>query len=178
MIAAVVSLTLLGIALGWMLGFAARYLRVESNPLHEEIQQMLPGVNCGQCGYPGCNGAAEALAAGKAAVTLCPPGGPPLVQALAAKLGVAVDGAASLGGPPLLAHVNEAICIGCAHCGKRCPTDAIIGAPKQIHGVIQDACIGCGLCVEICPTECLQLRPAAPALKTWHWPKPALSFGV
>ena len=61
MIAAVLSLTLLGVALGWVLGLAARYLRVESNPVHEEIQQMLPGVNCGQCGYPGCSGAAEAL---------------------------------------------------------------------------------------------------------------------
>ena len=175
MIAAVVSLTLLGIALGWMLGFAARYLRVESNPLHEEIQQMLPGVNCGQCGYPGCSGAAEALAAGKAAVTLCPPGGPTLVQALAAKLGVAVEGASN-NGPLLLARIDEATCIGCAHCGPRCPTDAIIGASKQIHGVIQDACIGCGLCVEVCPTECLQLRPATLTLKTWRWPKPALSF--
>ncbi|HAO33384.1 MAG TPA: electron transporter RnfB, partial [Candidatus Competibacteraceae bacterium] len=51
---------------------------------------------------------------------LCPPGGPPLAQTLAAKLGVAVDGAT--GGPPLLASVDEATCIGCAHCGKRCPT--------------------------------------------------------
>lgn len=176
MIAAVLIMTLLGFGMGGLLGLAARYLRVESNPLHEEILQLLPGVNCGQCGYPGCGGAAEALAAGKAAVTLCPPGGPPLAQTLAAKLGVAVDGAT--GGPPLLASVDEATCIGCAHCGKRCPTDAIIGAPKQIHGVIQDACIGCGLCVDVCPTECLQLRPVATTLKTWHWPKPMLSFGV
>jgi electron transport complex protein RnfB len=172
MIAAVLSLTLLGVVLGWMLGLAARYLRVESNPLHEEIQQMLPGVNCGQCGYPGCNGAAEALAASKASVTLCPPGGPALVQALAAKLGVAVEGASS-GGPPLLARIDEATCIGCAHCGKRCPTDAIVGAPKQIHGVIQDACIGCGLCLDVCPTECLRLHPQIPTLTTWCWPKPA-----
>ncbi len=178
MIAAVLSLTLLGLALGWVLGLAARYLRVESNPLHEEIQQLLPGVNCGQCGFPGCAGAAEALASGSAPATLCPPGGPSLAQALAAKLGIAMDGAALSSGPPLLAHVNEATCIGCAHCGKRCPTDAIIGAPKQIHGVIQDACIGCGLCVEVCPTECLQLHPAALTLKIWHWPKPALGFGV
>ncbi|MBK8184423.1 MAG: RnfABCDGE type electron transport complex subunit B [Candidatus Competibacteraceae bacterium] len=176
MIAAVCSLTLLGIALGWLLGLAARYLRVEGNPLQEEIQRLLPGVNCGQCGYPGCAGAAEALAGGKAAVTLCPPGGAPLVQALAARLGVTVDGATS--GPLLLASVDEATCIGCAHCGKHCPTDAIIGAPKQIHGVIQDACIGCGLCVAVCPTECLQLRPVVATLKTWHWPKPALNLGV
>jgi len=174
-IAAVLSLTVLGVCCGWLLGLAARYLRVETNPLNEELQQLLPGVNCGQCGFPGCAGAAEALASGKAPVTLCPPGGPALAQALAAKLGVAVDAAA---GPPALAHINEAICIGCAHCGPRCPTDAIIGAPKQIHSVIQDACIGCGLCVEVCPTECLELRPAPLTLKTWHWPKPALSFGA
>lgn len=176
MIAAIISLTLLGLGLGGLLGLAARYLRVESSPLHQELLGLLPGVNCGQCGYPGCNGAAEALAGGKAPVTLCPPGGPPLAQALAAKLGVAAGGASE--GPPLLASVDEATCIGCAHCGKRCPTDAIIGAPKQIHGVIQDACIGCGLCVEACPTECLRLRPVAATLKTWHWPKPALGFGV
>ena len=176
MIAAMISLTLLGLSLGGLLSLAARYLRVESNPLHEEIQQMLPGVNCGQCGFPGCGGAAEALASGNAPVTLCPPGGVALVQALASKLGVAVDGGTS--GPPLLAHIREATCIGCAHCGKRCPTDAIIGAPKQIHGVIQDACIGCGLCVEVCPTECLTLQPVITTLKTWYWPKPALGFGV
>ena len=176
MIAAMATLTSLGLLLGLLLSFAARIFRVPGNALREDLMTLLPGVNCGQCGYPGCSGAAEALAAGKAAVTLCPPGGPALVQALAAKLGVAVDGASS--GPPLLAYINEATCIGCAHCGGRCPTDAIIGAPKQIHGVIQDACIGCGLCVEVCPTECLQLRPVTPTLKTWYWPKPALSFGV
>ncbi len=66
MIAAVLSLTLLGVFCGWLLGLAARYLRVETNPLNEELQQLLPGVNCGQCGFPGCAGAAEALASGKA----------------------------------------------------------------------------------------------------------------
>ena len=165
MIAAVLSLTLLGLALGWVLGFAARYLRVENNPLHEEIQLLLPGVNCGQCGYPGCNGAAEALAADNAPVTLCPPGGPPLVQTLAAKLGVAMDGAALSSGPPLLAQVNEATCIGCAHCGKRCNSHA--GQPMlHTHDVLlftkaDGSCAGApafsaGVCVSR-PRECCRL---------------------
>ena len=177
MIFAALVLTALGSSLGLLLSLAARYLQPPPDARRVELLELLPGVNCGQCGYPGCSGAAEALAAGKAAVTLCPPGGPTLVQALAAKLGVAVEGASN-NGPLLLARIDEATCIGCAHCGGRCPTDAIIGAPKQIHGVIQDACIGCGLCVEVCPTECLQLRPVASTLKTWYWPKPALGFGV
>lgn len=176
MIAGIASLTTLGLCLGFLLGLAARYLRVESNPLTEEIKALLPGANCGQCGYPGCGQAAEALAANQAPITLCPPGGPSLVEFLAEKLGVSVD--ASNLQEPMLAYINEAICIGCARCSKCCPTDAIIGAKKQIHTVIQDACIGCGKCVAVCPTECLQLQPIVPTLKTWHWPMPALRVGA
>ena len=90
--------------------------------------ELLPGVNCGRCGYPGCGGAADALVAGTAAPTLCPPGGAALARTLAAKLGRALDAS---GGPPLLAEIDESLCIGCAHCGKLCATDAIIGAPSR-----------------------------------------------
>lgn len=178
MIAAIVSLTSLGLGLGFLLGLAARYLRVEGNPLTEEIKVLLPGANCGQCGYAGCAGAADALAAGQAALTLCPPGGRSLVKTLAEKLGISMDLSAVQDSQPKLARINETICIGCAHCGKLCPTDAIVGAPKQIHTVIQDACIGCGKCVAICPTECLRLHPVVPTLKNWYWPNPALAIGA
>jgi len=174
-IVAVVVLTVLGSALGLLLSLAARYLQVPGNPLGEEILQLLPGVNCGQCGYPGCGGAVEALVAGIAPPTLCPPGGPTLARALAARLGRTLGVADDQ--PLLLAEIDESRCIGCAHCGKRCPTDAILGAPRQIHAVFQEACMGCGLCVEVCPTECLQLRPPTPTLSTWCWPKPALAGG-
>lgn len=172
MIAAMATLTSLGLLLGLLLSLAARIFRTPSNALHEEIMTLLPGVNCGQCGYPGCGGAADALIAGKASPALCPPGGSALARALAATLGRTLESADD--GPSLLAEIDESLCIGCAHCVKRCPTDAIVGAPKQIHSVFQEACMGCGLCVEVCPTECLQLRPQTTTLATWRWPKPAL----
>ena len=172
MIAAMATLTSLGLLLGLLLSCAARIFRVPGNAQREEIMTLLPGVNCGQCGYPGCGGAADALIAGPASPALCPPGGTALARALAARLGRTLENAAD--GPPLLAKIDESHCIGCAHCVKRCPTDAIVGASRQIHTVFQEACMGCGLCVEVCPTECLQLRPQTATLATWHWPKPAL----
>jgi electron transport complex protein RnfB len=172
MIAAITTLTSLGLLLGLLLSLAARLFQVPGNALREEIMELLPGVNCGQCGYPGCGGAADALVAGTASPALCPPGGAALARTLAAKLGRTLESAND--GPPLLARIDESRCIGCAHCGKRCPTDAIIGASKQVHAVFQEACMGCGLCVEVCPTECLQLRPQPPTLATWYWPKPVL----
>lgn len=172
MIAAIGSLTLLGLALGFLLSLAARYLRVEGDSRAAEIESLLPGANCAQCGYPGCSPAAQAMAAGDLAITACPPGGRGLAEKLAATLGVSLDLSAVKDSPVVLARIDEALCIGCAHCGKECPTDAIIGAAKQIHSVIQDACSGCGKCVAVCPTECLRLHPVSTTLPWWHWPKP------
>ncbi|MCG7959453.1 MAG: electron transporter RnfB, partial [Candidatus Thiodiazotropha taylori] len=58
MVSAILVLTALGITMGAMLGVAAKYLAVEGNPLQEEIESLLPGSQCGQCGYPGCSPAA------------------------------------------------------------------------------------------------------------------------
>lgn len=172
---AIAVLTILGLALGFLLGLAARRFKVEADPLVETIELALPGTQCGQCGYPGCAGAAAAIASGEAPVTVCPPGGKVLAEELAAKLGVTVDLSALDDGPPKLAGVEETTCIGCIKCLQVCPTDAIVGAPKQIHVVMAQACTGCGKCVEVCPTECLQMRPVAATLKNWHWPKPAVA---
>ncbi|BBL72023.1 electron transport complex subunit RsxB [Methylogaea oryzae] len=172
---AIVALTLLGLGLGYLLGAASRFLKVEGDPLADEIEALLPGSQCGQCGYPGCRPAAEALAGGEAAVTLCPPGGKALAEQLAAKLNVDLDMGGMEEAAPLLARVDESNCIGCTRCFKACPTDAIVGAPKQIHAVVADACIGCGKCVDICPTECLQLHPVKVTLRNWRWPKPRLA---
>ncbi|MCP5419077.1 MAG: RnfABCDGE type electron transport complex subunit B [Gammaproteobacteria bacterium] len=175
MFAAVSSLTILGLTLGFLLGVAARYLKVETNPLTAEIESFLSGANCGQCGYPGCGPAAEALAKGEAPVTLCPPGGKALVEKLAAKLGVSVDVGDMEDTGPRVAFVNEALCIGCAHCIKECNLDAIMGAPKHIHTVLNEVCNGCGECVKVCPTECLQLQPIPTDVNTWVWSKPAVA---
>ena len=172
MIAAIFSLTALGLGLGALLGVAARYLKVEESPLTGQIEEMLPGSQCGQCGYPGCAPAAAALANGEAKVTLCPPGGRALAEELATLLGVSVDLSGVTDKPPLVAHVHERLCIGCTKCLKRCPTDAIIGANDQIHAVFEDACTGCEQCWEVCPTECIEMRPATLTVQNWTWPLP------
>lgn len=173
MIAAIASLTLLGLTLGGLLGIAARYLRVEGNPLAEQVAALLPGSQCGQCGYPGCTPAAEAIAGGAAPPTICPPGGRAVAEELAGLLGVALDLAGLADKAPTLAHIHEGLCIGCCKCFKRCPTDAIMGANNMIHSVFSDACTGCEQCFEVCPTECIEMRPVTPSLQTWFWPNPA-----
>lgn len=174
MFVAIVSLTLLGSALGLFLGVAARKLEVEGNPLVAEIQAILPGSQCGQCGFPGCAGAAQALADRAAPVTLCPPGGRAVVQALAAKLGVEANLADVEEKGPMLAEVKEEICIGCTRCFKVCPTDAIMGAAQQIHAVFREACTACGKCEEVCPTESIKLQPVPVTLQSWYWRKPQM----
>lgn len=172
LLSAIISLTSLGATLGLLLGLAARYLKVEGNPLIAEIEQLLPGAQCGQCGFPGCSGAAQALAEGTAPVTLCPPGGRAVVQALAAKLGVDADLSSVQDSVPMMAEVKEEICIGCTRCFKVCPTDAIMGAAQQIHVVFREACTACGKCEEVCPTESIKLQPIPVTLQSWYWHKP------
>ena len=172
MIGAVVSLTLLGLFLGFALGFAGRYLAVEEDPLAAELEQMLPGTNCGQCGFPGCASGAEKLACGEAPLTFCPPGGRALAEALAAKLNLPLVLSELEDEAPMVAVIREATCIGCGKCIKLCPTDAIMGAPKQIHTVFNHACTGCKKCVEVCPTACLSMEPVVVTLHEWRWPKP------
>ena len=172
MIEAVTSLTVLGLTLGTTLGYAARVFKVESDPVTEQIESMMPGSNCGQCGFAGCTPAAEAVAGGNAPVTLCPPGGKSLAQELAALLNIEIDLSSLKDDVAMVASVFEDNCIGCTRCFKACPTDAIVGAQKQIHAVIVEACTACNACVDVCPTECLSMIPVETTLKNWQWHKP------
>ena len=172
MLISVGSLAVMGLALGSVLSVASRYLAVEEDPIEAELLGMLPGSQCGQCGYVGCAQAAAALARGEAAVTLCPPGGKATAEALAARLGIKADLSQVADTGPRLAEVTEELCVGCCRCLKACPTDAIIGAAKQIHNVIREACTGCSSCVDLCPTEALSMVPVPVTLQHWTWPKP------
>lgn len=174
MITAITSLTILGAILGLILGVAARVFRVEGNALAAELVDILPGSQCGQCGFPGCAGAAQALAEGNADVTLCPPGGRAVAIALAAKLGVDADVSGVQDSVPMIAEVREELCIGCTRCFKVCPTDAIMGAAQQIHSVFREACTACGKCEEVCPTESVKLQPVPVTLHGWYWHKPLI----
>ncbi|MBV1788505.1 RnfABCDGE type electron transport complex subunit B [Marinobacterium sp. D7] len=172
MITAVAVLTLLGLALGLMLGYADKVFAVEENPIVKEVESMLPGTHCGQCGFAGCGGAAEAMVRGDASVTCCPPGGRALAQALAERLGISAD-LSGMASEPMIAVIEESLCTGCCRCYRVCPTDAILGSTKQIHAVFADACTGCEKCADACPENCISMRPEQQTLDTWHWPKPA-----
>lgn len=63
---AIVMMTVLGFSLGLLLAVAGKYLYVEVDNRVETITAMLPGLNCGACGYPGCAGLANALVSGEA----------------------------------------------------------------------------------------------------------------
>ena len=172
MLIAIGSLTIMGIILGGLLGAAARFLAVEENPLEEELKALLPGSQCGQCGYVGCAQYAAALARGEASVTLCAPGGKATIEVLAKKLGVTADLSGHEEKGPEHAFIVENLCIGCTRCVRECSTDAIMGANKLMHTIIIDACHGCGKCVKVCPTDAIMMVPIPVTLRTWHWPKP------
>ncbi|WP_114418408.1 RnfABCDGE type electron transport complex subunit B [Marinospirillum perlucidum] len=174
MLVSILPLAGLGGLLGLLLGVASRVLHVERSNVAVEIEELLPGTQCGQCGNPSCGAAAEACAVGELPPTFCPPGGRAVAEAIANKLGVALDASALCDEGPKLAEINEDLCIGCTRCYKVCPTDAIAGAAKQLHVVFADACTACGKCEDVCPTECIQLVPVTPTLQTWAWSEPTL----
>ena len=172
MLVSVGSLTAMGVVLGGLLGAAAKFLAVEENPLEEELKAMLPGSQCGQCGYVGCAQAAAALARGEAQVTLCPPGGKSVVEALAKKLGVSTDFSEHEEKLPEYATIDEDLCIGCTRCIKECSVDAIVGANKLMHSIITEDCHGCAKCFKVCPTEAIKMVKVPQTLGSWHWDKP------
>jgi electron transport complex protein RnfB len=128
--------------------------------LVERVDALLPQTQCRLCGYPGCRPYAEALAAGRADINQCPPGGDDGARELAALLGVAakpVDPRFGIAKPPAGAVIDEALCIGCTLCIQACPVDAIVGAAKLMHTVIARDCTGCELCLPPCPVDCISM---------------------
>ncbi|MBF0355083.1 MAG: RnfABCDGE type electron transport complex subunit B [Alphaproteobacteria bacterium] len=172
MLLAIGSVAVMGAALGGLLGVAAKLLAVEENPLEVELLGMLPGAQCGQCGYVGCGQYAAALAKGEALITACAPGGKPVIEALAKKLGVTPDMDDHEEQVQQYAVVDESLCIGCMRCLGECSVDAIVGAAKQMHTVIKQECHGCKKCFDICPTEAIKMVSVPVTLSSWHWHKP------
>ena len=177
---AIGALLILALIFGAVLGFAAVRFKVEGNPIVEQINELLPQTQCGQCGFPGCRPYAEAIANGES-INKCPPGGQATINNLADLLDVepepldAEHGAESV---TKVAFIREDECIGCTKCIQACPVDAILGAAKQMHTVMADECTGCDLCVEPCPVDCIDMIPVAMTTKTWNWnmPKPEMQM--
>ena len=127
-----------------------------------DIDALLPQTQCTRCGYQGCRPYAEAIARGEAEINQCPPGGAATIAALSRLLRrdpLPLNPANGVEGPPLVALIDEATCIGCAKCLPPCPVDAIIGARRQMHTVIAALCTGCELCIAPCPVDCISMVP-------------------
>lgn len=168
---AVIALGILALIFGVILGFAAVKFRVESDPIVEQIDEILPQTQCGQCGYPGCRPYAQAIADGDD-INKCPPGGEATIKQLADLMGVEakpLDDAHGEEDVKKVAVIREDECIGCTKCIQACPVDAILGAAKQMHTVIEHECTGCDLCVEPCPVDCIDMVKVKAKPETWQW---------
>ncbi|MGE5552123.1 MAG: RnfABCDGE type electron transport complex subunit B [Bacteroidota bacterium] len=177
----------LGAVFGLLLAFAAKKFAVESDPRIDEIEQVMPGANCGACGYPGCRGAAEAIVEGKAPTTACPVGKAAVADKIAAIMGTSAGASEAKrailmcrGGreecPDRFVYVGVADCaaahrlaggpkgcefgcLGLGSCVVKCPFGAIHINEKGLAEIGPD-CTGCGLCVSACPRGLLMLVPA------------------
>ena len=87
----VAVLGITGVLMGLFLAYASKKFEVEVDPKVEAILAILPGVNCGACGYPGCSGYASGVALEGAKMTLCAPGGPKVAAKIGEIMGVEVE---------------------------------------------------------------------------------------
>ena len=183
--AAIVGLT--GLFIGLFLGFSAEKFKVPVNEKEEAVRGLLPGNNCGGCGYPGCDGLAKAIANGEAAVNACPVGGEEVGNKIAEVMGVSAGDSVKMVAFVKCAGTCEKAktqyeytgiedcvmaasapgggpkacsygCTGFGSCVKACPFDAI----HVVNGIAQvdkDACKACGKCIIACPKNLIEFVP-------------------
>ena len=176
MLAAALALGALGLIFGLVLGYASVRYKVESDPLVDKIDALLPQTQCGQCTFPGCRPYATAIANGEVDINQCPPGGETTIIALADLLGRDAKPLNPENGieedVKTVVVIDEDICIGCTLCIQACPVDAILGAAKQMHTVIAEECTGCDLCIPPCPVDCIDIVPVDTTVDNWKWSFP------
>jgi Na+-translocating ferredoxin:NAD+ oxidoreductase subunit B len=178
----------LGFFFAGALAIADKKLRVEENPVIGQINECLPGANCGACGNAGCYDFAVKIVEGKAALNGCPVGGQDLIDAISEILGT--DGAQSTkqvarilcrGGNAEAAKKNATYngpqncavmalisggdklclygCMGGGDCVDACQFNAMYMNENGMPEVIEELCTGCGLCVKACPRGIIELHP-------------------
>ncbi len=84
---AVASLTAMGLLFGVILGVAAKVFAVKTDPRIEQITHVLPGANCGGCGFAGCANFADAVVKAGAPTNGCMVGGAKVVARIATIMG-------------------------------------------------------------------------------------------
>ena len=167
-----------------LLTVAGIFFNARENETVEAIRDLLPGANCGACGYNGCDAYAKALAAGNAAANLCIPGGDKTASEIAAFLGVeagevielvayvacngkcgATEKKHNYQGEPNCIAANLSYkgdkacthaCLGYGDCAAVCPNDAI-HVKDDVAYVDPKKCVGCGICVHACPKNIIKL---------------------
>jgi electron transport complex protein RnfB len=162
MLTGTVFLAGLAVLIAVLLVIGNRVLPPAAEPIVDQLELLLPRIQCGQCDYPGCRAYAQAIVAGSATINRCPPGGAETIRQIASIMGLPVEplleglGQASL---DRVARIDENLCIGCNLCAKACPVDAIAGVSQMMHTVIASHCTGCELCLLPCPVDCIDLAP-------------------
>ena len=172
---AVITLAVIAVLFGLLLGYTSIKFHVEGDPVVDKIDALLPQTQCGQCTYPGCRPYAEAITSGEANINQCPPGGEATMLALSELLGVEpvpLDEEHDSEPEKTVVYIDEQTCIGCTLCIQACPVDAILGAAKQMHTIIESECTGCDLCIPPCPVDCIHIKTVKPEPETWRWSLP------
>ena len=189
---AIISLGVIGIIGALLLYWASKKFEVHEDPRIGQVQSVLPGANCGGCGYPGCAGFAGAcVKADSLEGMLCPVGGAPVMAKIATILGkeaaaaepkVAVvrcngtcqarpktnkyDGVKSCAIASALYGGETGCtfgCLGYGDCVKACNFDAIhINPETGLPEVDEDKCTACGACAKACPKNVIELRKKGP----------------
>lgn len=183
---AVFVVSAIGLICAVMLAVASKLMKVETDERLPAIRELLPGVNCGACGYAGCDGYAEALNEGGVKTNLCTPGGDAVSQALSEILGLAFEdvveqvavvkcrgdygathdkmdyrGIDTCAAANMLFSGRRACsfgCLGLGDCVRACPAGAI-SIQNGIACVDTGECTGCGICVKHCPNALIEIMP-------------------
>lgn len=178
---------LLGMFFGVIIAVTGKLFAVKEDPVKEAVRALLPGANCGGCGFAGCDNYAQAVAEGRAEPNKCPVAGEKAAEEIGRIVGrdvempdkrVAVvrcqgdtdacgirfdyDGPNTCRAASLAAMGDKSCqysCLGFGDCAAVCAFDAIVIEEGRIARIDQDKCTGCGVCVKNCPRSVISLVP-------------------